>query len=357
MNKPNILAYYLPQFHEIQENNKWWGDGFTEWVALNNAKPYFKGQEIRRPIAPFYQYELPSKEVMEWQANLAKEHHIDGFFIWDYWFGHGERLLSKPKEFVRDNKVDFPYALIWANHSWFNKGKNILLKEQKYLGEDDYHAYATDCLTHFLTDNYIKVGNSPVFGIFLPSSVPDLHKFMEVFDNIAIQNGFDGIYWVAENTSSMSEVANHFDVVISSSKYFASRKWRHPFFFIKEQLIKRFNLNFLGPIKYDYEKIFSPEIKFEKNESPAIFAGWDTTPRHGIRGTFLKNFNEVSFEKHLDSILQHTKNEKINFLVVKSWNEWAEGNLIEPDSELGYTLLHTLKAKIEEYFIKEANFE
>lgn len=350
MKKPKILAYYLPQFHEIKENNEWWGHGFTEWTALNGAKSYFKSQNIRKPISPYHQYELPSKDVMEWQAKIARDHHIDGFFVWDYWFGNGKRLLSKPKEFVRDHGIDFPYALIWANHSWYNKGKNILLIEQQYLGKADYYAYAMDCLSHFITDNYIKINNAPVFGIFMPSAVPDLQLFIETFECVAKNNGFNGIYWVAENTSDKDFFADNFNTVISSSKYFSVRKWMHPIFFIREQLIKRFNWNFLGPIRYDYKKLVSSNDRFESSESPAIFSGWDTTPRHGNRGTYLENFNNETFSNHLDNVFQHAINQKIDFLAIKSWNEWAEGNVLEPDSEFGYSLIDTVKNKIKSSF-------
>jgi hypothetical protein len=350
MKKPTILAYYLPQFHEIPENNLWWGDGFTEWTALNNAKLYFKNQRIRKPVSPYNQYELPSKEVMEWQAKIARDHYIDGFFMWDYWFGNGKRLLSKPKEFVRDNDIDFPYALIWANHSWYNKGKNKLLIEQKYLGKDDYYAYAMDCLSHFHTKNYIKINNAPVFGLFMPLAVPDLDLFMETFEQVAVDNGFSGIYWVAENASGMNEFADKFNVTISSSKYFSARKWKHPVFFVREQLIKKLNWNFLGPIRYNYSKLVSQSSEFMLGESPAIFTGWDTTPRHGSRGTYLDNFNNNTFCMHLDNVFQHAVSEKIDFLVIKSWNEWAEGNVLEPDSEFGYVLLNAIKNKIKSSF-------
>lgn len=350
MKKPLTIAYYLPQFHEINENNIWWGQGFTEWTALNKAMPLFKNQKIRMPIPPYKQYFLPSKEVMEWQAQTAKSHHIDGFFMWDYWFGNGVCLLNKPKEFVRDNQVDFPYALIWANHSWYDKTKNQLLMQQKYLGRDDYIAYARSCIAHFANDNYIKVNNSPIFGIFLPSDVPDLDVFMDVFETIAISYGFNGIYWVSENSDFSLQCIQKFSTRVNSSCYFKDRKFHHPFYFIREQGVKRLRLNSLGPIKYSYKKLVCTKNKFNDYESPAILTGWDTTPRHGIRGTFLSDFSVEAFSAHLENVFLHVKRFELSLVVIKSWNEWAEGNVLEPDNIYGYSLLDILKDKIETHF-------
>ncbi|WP_340616514.1 glycoside hydrolase family 99-like domain-containing protein [Xenorhabdus entomophaga] len=350
MNKPKVLAYYLPQFHVIKENSQWWGDGFTEWTALNNAKNYILTQNIRKPTTPFFQYELPNKNIMEWQAEVALSHNIDGFFIWDYWFGKGKTLLNKPKEYIRDNNLSFPYALIWANHSWYNKAIGKLLIRQEYLGIQDYKRYCLDCMTHFKKDNYIKIDNRPVFGIFMPNDIPDLNEFINIFNEIATVHGFDGIYWVAENTSVSDVFSTKFDTIVNSSTYFSKRKKIHPVEFIKEQLIRRLGLNFIGPLVYDYEKMVSCKDNFDTCESPVIFTGWDTTPRHGIRGTILKNFNEINFEKHLDHVLSHVIKSNIDLIVIKSWNEWAEGNILEPDDFFGDSLLKLFKNKFTSYF-------
>ncbi len=343
MSSPKVLAYYLPQFHEIPENNEWWGQGFTEWTALRKPKKYYSFQKIRRPIAPHFEYTLPSKAVMEWQNSLAKQHHIDGFLLWDYWFGNGKTLLSKPKEFVRDNNVVFSYALIWANHSWYNKSINKLLIEQEYLGKDDYTNYFLDCLNHFKNKEYVKIKNKPVFGIYMPFAIPDLDVFMDIFTTGAIENGFDGIHWIVDNTPATNENKKVFNCVISSTAYFKARKYLHPINFIKEQLIKKVNLNFVGPIVYSYKKLVGQHTNFNENESPAIFTGWDTTPRHGQRGTILKDFTVDSFEQHLKNVFKHASKNDCELLVLKSWNEWAEGNTIEPDSINNHELLKSFK--------------
>lgn len=348
--KPLVLAYYLPQYHTIYENDCWWGKGFTEWTALHHAKMYYSLQKIRKPTAPFYEYELPNKQVMNWQASIAKKHSIDGFFMWDYWFGNGKKLLSAPKEFIRDNNLDFKYALIWANHSWYNKSIGKLLIEQKYLGVKDYTNYFYDCLSHFIGSNYIKIDNKPIFGIFMPSLIPDLNEFMNVFNKLAINEGFNGIYWVGENTKSSFDKSNLFDAIVNSTHFFSKRKIYHPIQFVKEQLIKRYNLNFLGPIKYSYKKIVSNNSFFDDKEIPVIFTGWDTTPRHSKRGTILYDLDIKNFGLHVENTLLYAKMNKTPLVIIKSWNEWAEGNLLEPDCIFGEALLDCFNKKFIEVF-------
>ncbi len=334
--KPLVLAYYLPQFHSIPENDIWWGAGFTEWTSLYNSREFIKSQNIRFPVEVDGAYELPSKEVMEWQSSIAKSNNVNGFFLWDYWFGGGKKLLNKPKEYLLENDVDFPYALIWANHSWFDKSRNKLLIEQRYLGEDDYILYFRDCLKHFKSDNYIKIEGKPVFGIFMPHGIPDLDVFKGIFEKLAISEGFAGIFWVAENTKKKT---HQFEWRVNSTKFFSKRKFLHPLEFVREQLIKRYNFNSLGPVKYSYKKLVSENTSFEDGEVPVVFTGWDTTPRHGKRGTILFDFTLDNFMEHAQKTLEQAKVNHSPIVIVKSWNEWAEGNLFEPDTVFGNKLL------------------
>lgn len=350
MKKPVVLAYYLPQFYETPENNDWWGKGFTEWTALKQSISYNSKQKIRKPVTPLGYYELPDSVILEQQYSFAKEHHIDGFFIWDYWFGNGEKLLDKPKDYLLDRELDFKYAFIWANHSWFNKTKNIMLKEQLFLGEKDYKDYFDSILPHLRKDMYLKIGNKPIFGLFMPAIVPDLDVFMRVFTDAAIDNGFDGIYWIAENTKKENNFSSVFDSYLNSTKYFINRKFFHPFNFSKEILIKKFNFNNIGPIHYSYKKLVSNYSAYDGNEVAAVFTGWDTTPRHKRRGTILHGFDASSFEQHLENVFHYTKENNKDVIVIKSWNEWAEGNLLEPDDLFNTTLLDIFSSKYKNTF-------
>lgn len=346
-NKLLSLAYYLPQFHEIEENNRWWGQGFTEWIHLNQAKKYFNWQTIRKPIAPFGEYNLLNPDVMEWQAKTAKNYGIDGFLVFDYWFGNGKTLLEQPMQLVLDKQLNFDYCLCWANHTWFNKRENILLQQQEYLGETDYTAYFYRLLAHFQSPHYIRINNKPVFAIFNPKEIPDLEVFINTFKSLAIKSGFDGLFLIGENTDASSEYAHYFDAYTRSNHLFKARSRDNLYSYLKEKLTRKFGFKQLGPFCYDYHNLVIGNYLDNSDSKyiPSVFTGWDTTPRHQKRGTILKGFNLATFNAHLEKIKQTLKNHDNpnKIVIIKSWNEWAEGNLLEPDDIFGYQLLDAYK--------------
>ncbi len=341
------LAYYLPQFHEIEENSRWWGTGFTEWTHLNESKKYFEWQEIRKPIAPLGEYSLLNPDVMESQARMAKEYGIDGFLVFDYWFGAGKTLLEKPMQMVLDKQLNFDYCLCWANHTWFNKRENILLQQQQYLGAADYSAYFQRLLAHFNSPHYIKINNKPVFAIFNPKEIPDLSVFVETFQSLAKESGFDGLYLIAENTDETSEHAHYFDSYTRSNALFKGRSKDNLYSYVKEKLTRKFNFNQLGPFCYDYRNLVVRNHVDTSDHKyiPVVFTGWDTTPRHQKRGTILKGLDISSFKEHLAKIRQTLLNrgDSNQIILIKSWNEWAEGNLLEPDNIFGCQLLEAYR--------------
>lgn len=331
MKKQLSLAYYLPQFHEIKENNLWWGEGFTEWTNINNAKKYFPSHNIRIPNETLGQYNLLDIEVLEKQYALASAHGINGFLVWNYWFGEGEKILEKPIEAILEHDIDFKFCFAWANHSWMNKSKGILLKEQKYLGVHDYEDYFEYLLPYFKNKNYIKIDGKPVFSIFKPQDIPDLKLFIDIFHKLSVDNGFNGIYFIAEHTDSNAPYLKLFDRFCDSSCYLKNRYKDNIFTYIKEKLANKLSLKKLGPFVYNYHNLTQGAQK-ETHEKyiPIIFTGWDTTPRHDKRGLVLDNFNINTFNDHLQKINKEYPNADI--LIIKSWNEWAEGNLLEPDN-------------------------
>lgn len=354
-NKILSIAYYLPQFHEIEENNRWWGQGFTEWAQLREAKVYFKWQSIRKPIAPFGEYNLLNSEVMEWQAKTAKGYGINGFLVFDYWFGNGKTLLEKPMQMVLDKQLNFDYCLCWANHTWYNKRNNTTLQAQLYLGEQDYTAYFNRLLPHFNSLHYLKIDNQPIFSIFNPNEIPDLSVFINTFNKLAKDFGFAGIYWIADNTDIKSPHASLFNGYTRSNHFFKKRNKDNVFSYLKEKLTRKLGFNQIGPFYYSYPNLVvdqhldNRDIKY----IPAVFTGWDTTPRHLRRGTVLKDFNVKSFQQHLDKIAQTIRyNSSLEnhqqLVIIKSWNEWAEGNLLEPDSVFGDDLLKAYQAFIND---------
>lgn len=337
------LAYYLPQFHEVEENNKWWGKGFTEWSNINASQSYFKLHTIRKPIEPLGQYNLLDHTILEQQYKLASENGIDGFLVWNYWFGENEKILERPIEaIINEESINFRFCFAWANHSWLNKRKGLLLKEQKYLGKEDYIDYFNYLIPFFKNKNYIKIENKPVFAIFRPQDIPDLPVFISLFQDMARVHGFSGIYFIAENTTGLEAYVYLFDSFCDSNCYLKNRYKNNPISFIKEKLSNKLRLQNLGPFVYDYKKLVQNyDYSDNKKFIPVIFTGWDTTPRHGRRGLVLINFNENSFQKHVNRV--HKECPKAPIIIIKSWNEWAEGNLLEPDSIYSSNLLAIIR--------------
>ncbi|MBF9226520.1 MULTISPECIES: glycosyltransferase WbsX family protein [Acinetobacter calcoaceticus/baumannii complex] len=344
--KPTLLAYYLPQFHEVEENNLWWGKGFTEWTNVKKAKKYFKNHEIRKPVEPLGEYDLVSNnKIIEKQFEIAQENGVDGFLVWNYWFGNDEKILEKPFEMVLEKEQKVKYAFAWANHSWLNKTKGILLKEQKYLGKSDYRKYFEYLTPYFLSENYIKKDNKPIFSIFMPSLIPDLLEFIDSFNKWAIELGFSGIFWLAENTNSESIHKECFDRYFDSTVFLKGRKYSKIMYFL-ERLNSRTSgrINF-GPFIYDYYELASlyKNYSLQQNELGVVFSGWDTSVRHARNGIILKNLTPNSFKLHVEDILLKIKENNSDIVIVKSWNEWAEGNILEPDTVYGSKILNIVK--------------
>ncbi|MTD42704.1 hypothetical protein GIX45_29545 [Erwinia sp. CPCC 100877] len=340
MNKKNIIAYYLPQFHEVEENNLWWGKGFTEWTALNNAIPYKKWQKIRKPTELGY-YDLTCANVIEKQFSLANSYGVDAFCLWTYWFGDGEKILEKPLDIILENNINVKYCIAWANHSWKNKTKNILLKEQKYLGVNDYKKFFNYLLPHFKNNNYIKKNNKPIVTIFDPKSIPDLDVFVSLWNQLAKQEGFDGVFFIGDYTRSDSLHVDFFSAYLDSSKMFLKRNIVQK---IRERLVRVHKYKFLGPVVYNYRKMICSlwnDNADDHREIPVIYPGWDTTIRHGKLGVVFKDFNMKAFEENIKSSFSF--NENNDFVFIKSWNEWAEGNVMEPDDIYGKQCLELLR--------------
>jgi lipopolysaccharide biosynthesis protein len=202
-NKARVIAFYLPQYHPIPENDVWWGKGFTEWTNVGKAKALFKGHYQPRVPADLGYYDLRVPETRKAQADMAREFGVEGFIYWHYWFGHGKRLIERPfNEVLVSGEPDFPFCLAWANETWkgFAHGmtnRNILI-EQKYPGVADYTAHFYEVLPAFKDKRYITVKGSPLFMIYKPLGEPEVKVFMVIWQKLALENGLEKIYFVTK---------------------------------------------------------------------------------------------------------------------------------------------------------------
>lgn len=341
---PLSLAYYLPQFHAIAENDAWWGAGFTEWRHLRHARRHYRWQRIRRPVPPLGQYSLLDGATIELQHRIASDHGIDGFFIWDYWFGNGRRLLERPAQLILEQDLRVRYCFAWANHAWLDKRNGRLLQAQHYLGREDYRRYFYAKLPHFWREGYIRVEGRPVLGVFKPADIPDLPVFVETLQELAIREGLPGLYLLADNTHPDSPQARWFERCYDSSAFLQRHCLHGPLDRLRSHLARRWQRHGLGPVTYDYRRMAEVLTVAHPRQLPILLTGWDTTPRHGERGVVTRHFGVETLRAHLRHIGEQLERQAgPPLLIIKSWNEWAEGNLLEPDDQFGYRLLETYR--------------
>ena len=359
-NPVRILAAYLPQFHPIPENDEWWGKGFTEWTNVGKAKPLFRGHNQPRIPADLGYYDLRLPEVRQQQADMAREAGIEGFCYWHYWFGNGKRLLERPfNEVVASGKPDFPFCLSWANHSWQDKqfskeGTERMLMEQVYGGEKDYLEHFYALLPAFKDKRYVKVDGKLVFQIYQPLAIPEVEKFVACWQHEAKQNSLEGIHFVGH-----SHYEADFDLLKSKGfdainiiRFYHFHK--HTYSLPERAIIKLKRLLLNQGSVFDYRKIypyFSHENDSRDGWYPSILPQWDHSPRSGKRANIFSNSNPEFFKKHVRQVLETVRKKKAENRIVflKSWNEWAEGNYMEPDLTHGHGFLTALKEAIHDF--------
>ena len=365
--KARVLAYYLPQFHPIPENDAWWGKGFTEWTNVGKAKPLFPGHYQPHVPADLGYYDLRVPETREAQAQMAREAGIEGFVYWHYWFGNGKRLLERPfNEVLASGKPDFPFALAWANQTWqgFNFGvnneRNVLI-EQIYPGDEDYIAHFNAVLPAFLDKRYITCEEKPIFIIYMPDEIPNVTHFLSLWRELAIKNGLKGIYFISHDMNRLTEkaaqstynkrIAQGFDGVnyVNLMRYNLQEL---PFWFrvARKLFHKNQKLRLIPEIKpYDTE-VFKTALDDIENVFPTIVPDWDHTPRSGVNGIALVGSTPEKFGSIAKEMVTRIsrKPEEKRFLFIKSWNEWAEGNYMEPDLRWGTRYLDNLQNAVLE---------
>lgn len=377
MNKTKIIAYYLPQYHEIPENNEWWGKGFTEWTNVKNAKPVFKGQ--KQPKVPLNKnyYDLMNKETVEWQTKLANDYGIYGFCYFHYWFKDGRKILEKPAENLLKWK-DIPqrFCFFWANDQWKRtwsntdvagtvwvsedvrpKGDNKeILLEQDYGNEKDWALHFDYLLPFFKDERYIKVNNKPFFAIYSMDQINCSKEMFSLWTNLAKENGFDGIHFVSVNQECPDNP--YIDAILQYGFGTYSRSYHFKQAQFKERIENRFKKIFLRNNKeinrhiWEYSFIWKCITSVKPYGNIPNYAGGDVhtdeTPRRGAKALYFKNSSANIFEKYLRKQLERcSKIYKTEYLFLDAWNEWGEGNYLEPDEQYGYSFLEAIRNAVK----------
>lgn len=356
--KARIIAYYLPQFHPIPENDEWWGKGFTEWTNVGKAKPLFKGHYQPRVPADLGYYDLRIPEIREAQAEMARSAGIEGFAYWHYWWA-GKRLLEMPlNELLKTGKPNFPFCLSWANETWsgiwLGNPADVLMK-QTYPGKNDFENHFYAVLDAFRDHRYIKMDAKPIFIVYRPLDIPNIKIFFDVWNELSIKNGLKGIFFIgiATQFSQVPEILKlGFDGVNTNGTFEARNcidgKLKHK---VKMLLAEKIGGILLNKYKYrDIIRYFFSDYDKETNVYPTLLPQWDNSPRSGRRSIIYHKSTPALFKEHLESAIHLIKHKdfKNRILFLKSWNEWAEGNYVEPDLKYGSGYLDVIKDIIKD---------
>lgn len=370
-----IIAFYLPQFHNIPENNKWWGDGFTEWTNVKKAKPLYEGHyQPRIPLNKNY-YNLLDDKTKLWQVSLAKEYGIYGFCYYHYWFD-GHMLLQKPMEQMLNNKeIDLPFCVSWANEpwtkAWVGDAKKVLIP-QNYGGKEEWGEHFNYLLQFFNDERYIKIDGRPLFILYRPEIVNCLNPMLDYWNELAKENGFiNGLYYgyqnidfdlVNDKDDSRFDMDIEFEPLYAYHDMFANQhkylkairrdisNWAGKHFGID---LLHYGENFFNknkPISFDsaWNAILKRKPASSKNV-PGAFVGFDNSPRRGNEAKIYEGSTPEKFEKYFSKLIKKTKTVyKKDFIFITAWNEWAECSYLEPDEKFEYSYLQAVKNALQE---------
>lgn len=340
-----LIALYLPQFHPVPENDRWWGKGFTEWTNTARAKPLFRGHYQPHVPADLGFYDLRLPEARAAQAEMAQNYGVHGFCYYHYWFA-GRRILERPfQEVLASGAPSFPFCLCWANETWsgiWHGAADKILIEQTYPGEADHREHFEALLPAFADPRHIRVSGKPLFLIYKPQQIPDVQQTMMLWRCMAEKAGLGGLHLVGlssdptwDPTRYGCDTKIHLPLILTRS--WVSR--RQPLRWLRNQYAIRRG----WPSITSYAKLTADHAASSAIAGPhypGLVHAWDNTPRSGGNGVLLSGTSPEAFRPvlrtALDRIAARPPEERLIFL--KSWNEWTEGNHLEPDlrDEHGY---------------------
>lgn len=376
--KPRIIGLYLPQYHPIPENDEWWGKGFTEWTNVAKAKPLFRGHYQPRIPADLGFYDLRLPEVREQQAELAREAGLEGFCYYHYWFGNGRQLLERPfNEVLASGKPDFPFCLCWANHDWtsktWQKGNNFrrdsMIMKMEY-SKEDYVRHFNYVLPAFRDPRYITVDGKPLFAVWAPHHIPDARVFIDLWQQLARENGLPGIHFVGHTDNAgkglPGQAADYYSADKAKEYYQAvldlgfdavmSSGYRRAVALLQgktRMMWRMLSGKTFAPTysKMDYSRLMAnyyvPEDAGE-NIYPTLLPQWDRTPRAGKNSEIVVDSTPARFQETVETAIEliRQKEPEHQLLFLKAWNEWGEGDYVEPDLKFGHGYIQAIRQAI-----------
>lgn len=362
MKKTKLFAAYLPQYHETEDNNRFWGKGYTDWVAVKKAKPLFDGHIQPKVPENEYYYDLSNVEDIKRQAILAKQHGIDGFNIYHYWFKDGKQELETPAELILNTpEIDIEFFFTWDNGSWKRTWSNVpgndwtnnsnvndgvaddrgILVEFAYQGKEQWKLHFDYLKPFFLDKRYLKIDNKPVF-MFFSREREEIIAMQEYWNELAKTIGFDGIFVCAQKTYFIDakRLSGQFMYQPTYSAWGFEQKVKY--------LIGKVIKNDKKELKiYDYEKVWKRIItgtaRNIKKSIPGCFVGYDDTPRRGENGRVIRGQSVEIFKMYFSRLYKLCCNKDKDILLITAWNEWGEGAYLEPDTNGSIKYLEAIK--------------
>lgn len=359
------LAFYLPQFHRTPENDEWWAEGYTEWVAVKAAEKLYEGHD--QPRVPLHKnyYNLLEHDTMAWQADLMKKYHIHGMCMYHYWFENGRKVLEKPAENLLGWKdINMPFCFCWANETWVRTWKKLLgannwtslyepesksddngiLLKQCYGREKEWEEHFQYLLPFFKDDRYIKLNGMPVFLILTPSNIIPLWSMLHYFRVRAKENGLPGIYVIGMEDEQLPGM----DAALI----------KQPVYEMMSYMQTHDQYPIMHPYDVMWEGILNRKVKRDKTYLSGV-VDFDDTPRKGKDfGYIVEGASPEKFYKYFKKLYQKSLLLDNEFVFINAWNEWGEGMYLEPDETHGYGYLeavHNVVTECEEERISKDN--
>lgn len=348
------IAIHLPQFYPFVENDAWWGKGFTEWTNVTKAKPLFKGHYQPHLPADMGFYDLRLPQSLEDQASLAAAYGIDGFCFYHYWF-NGKRLLDKPLDnMLSTGKPDFPFMLCWANENWTRKwdgnSQEVLMKQE--YNHDDDRAHIRFLCEHFFSDpRYIKVDGKPFFLVYRPQLLPDLRNTLAIWQEEALRLGWNGLHLGYAQSFGINTPPAElgFDCAVDFQPNFnvAERIRIPPIHKLLKRLRMRRSVHYTNNLfsyrRYVNKMTAAPPLPADVY--PGITPMWDNTARRTQDAYIMTDSTPEAYGVWLKNIV--SKYNKVDaphkFIFINAWNEWAEGNHLEPCQKWGRKYLEATR--------------
>lgn len=367
MDKVKLVSMYLPQYHQTPENNKWWGEGFTDWTSVSTSESLFEGH--RQPRVPMddHYYDLSDVEEIRWQVRLARQYGIAGFGIYHYWFSSNQVLLTKPAELIRQHlDINIDYFFVWDNNSWVRTWSRLkhntnswsprvdsaiedttqsVLAELNYGDEREWKKHFSFLLPYFKDERYIKIDNRPVFSLFNYNNKEVMKKMCKYWNVLSRENGFDGMFFLGRVNPYDS--LDCFDALFTYEPMFSAWQNKNIVNRVIDKLKDHFEKE-RGLTIYDYDEVWESILmnarkRTEKNIMFGGFVGYDDTPRRGKTGRIVKSETPEKFEKYLRELVKISEKQDKKYIFLTAWNEWGEGAYLEPDTDNGMKYLEAIK--------------